>query len=454
MRPPLRFLVGFALLASACQPPSATMPPGVEPSYRPGQVLMLFEPETSPEARAALRAKYGARGVEVLPSGTERWVVAGESEALAGAIAREAGVKAAHPNWVRQIQVINPPDQDYATTQKQWHLLPEYLDMPAVWGNAGYATQAVTGQGVIVAVVDSGVDMEHPDLMGNIVQKDGTQAYIDVLVKEELKAPKLDGNGHGTHVAGIIAAGSGNTLHGSGSNQGNIVGVAPEAKLLPVRVMNARGGGEDFDIAKGIELAVDWRGNGDARVDLINLSIGGPKPSSTLAAALAYAARHGVLVVTAAGNYDEPVYYPAAYPGALAVGALNPQNARASYSCYGPQLALMAPGGADKDAASEIKGTRSGIYSTFPSYSNWSGKMFYGAQAGTSMATPVVAGVAALVLAQAKSQGKTLSPDQLRMRLLATATDIGDPGFDVKTGWGKINPARAMSYVKHDEGTP
>lgn len=451
MKAPLRFFVGLALFATACQPPLATTPPAVEPSYRPGEVLMRFAAEAAPEARAALRAKYGAAEVEVLPSGTERWVVSGAGEELAGAIAREAGVEAAHPNWTRQLQAINPPDEDYVSG-KQWHLGTEYLDMPTLWADsAGYGTQTVTGQGVIVAVVDSGVDMEHPDLMGNIVQKDGKPAYIDVLDKDTSVAPKLDGNGHGTHVAGIIAATSESGRHG---NLGNIVGVAPKAKLLPVQVMKANGGGEDFDIAKGIELAADWQGDNGARVDLINLSIGGPKPSATLAAALAYAAKRGILVVTAAGNYNEPVYYPAAYPGALAVGALNSRNERASYSCYGPELAIMAPGGADKDASSENKGTRSGIYSTFPSYPNYSGKMFYGAQAGTSMATPIVAGVAALIVAQAKSRNTSLTPDQLRMRLLATATDIGDAGFDVKTGWGRLEPVRALKWSKHDEVAP
>jgi subtilisin family serine protease len=194
---------------------------------------------------------------------------------------------------------------------------------------------------------------------------------------------------------------------------------------------------------------VDWRGDGGARVNLINLSIGGANPSAALAASLAYAARNGILVVAAAGNYNEPVYYPAAYPGALAVGALSPHNQRAGYSCYGPQLSVMAPGGADPSDASESKNGWSGIYSTFPTYANTSGKLYYGAQAGTSMATPVVAGIAALILAQ----NKHLTPEQLSMRLVATATDLGEPGFDDKTGWGMINPQRALKWVKHDEGT-
>lgn len=442
----LHVAVALALIATGCQPPSFLAPPTTG-THLDDQVLVRFEPETPDAARAALRAKYGAQGVEALPSGTERWHVNGAPRELAGAIASEAGVKAAQPNWVRQLQAFTPPDQDYPT--KQWHLQADYLGMSGIWDSSDYGAQSVTGAGVIVAVVDSGVDMSHPDLTDNIVKVNGSMASID-LVNDTFIAPTMDGNGHGTHVAGIIAAKSDPTIHGAGDNTGNILGVAPDAKILPVQVMRRDGGGDDFNIAKGIESAVDWRGDSGARVNLINLSIGGADPSPTLAASLAYAAKNNILVVTAAGNYNQPVYYPAAYPGALAVGALNPQGTRASYSCYGPQLAVMAPGGADPHDSSETKNGWSGIYSTFPSYPSYTGQLYYGAQAGTSMAAPVVAGIAALVLAQ----NKTLTPDQLKMRLVATADDIGSPGFDNLTGWGKINPKRALDWTTHDGGTP
>ena len=450
---PLSIAVTLALIATGCQAPAYMPPPTAKAgTHENDQVLVRFEPETAHAARAALRAKYGVDSIEALPSGTERWHVTGAPKELAGAIAREPGVKAAHPNWVRQLQAFTPQDQDY-TNEKQWHLRSGYLAMEQIWGSSSYGTMSVTGKNVIVAVVDSGVDMSHPDLSPNIVKVNGQMASID-LVDDTFQPPTMDGNGHGTHVAGIIAAKSDSTEHGTGSNKGNVLGVAPEAQILPVQVMRRDGGGDDFNIAKGIESAVNWRGDGNVKVDLINLSIGGADPSPTLAASLAYAAKNGVLVVAAAGNYNQPVYYPAAYPGALAVGALNPQGKRASYSCYGPQLAIMAPGGADPHEPSEAKGTWSGIHSTFPTYPNYSGQMFYGAQAGTSMAAPVGAGIAALVISQAKTSGQSLTPDQLKMRLVATADDIGDPGFDNLTGWGQVNPKRALDWVKHDGGTP
>lgn len=448
---PLHLAIALAVMATGCQNPSFLAPPTAE-THVAAQVLVAFEAETGTEAREALRAKYGAHDVETLPSGSERWRVTGAPTALAGAIAREAGVKGAQPNWVRRIQVI-PQDADYASTKKQWHLQADYLNMAQIWGSSAYGTQSVTGKGVIVAVVDSGVDMGHPDLSPNIAKDDkGQPAYID-LVADDFAYPGMDGNGHGTHVAGIIAAAAqtNGDLH---NGLGNIVGVAPEAQILPVQVMRADGGGDDFNIAKGIERAVDWTGQNGAKVKLINLSIGGADPSPTLAASLAYAAKNGVLVVAAAGNYNQPVYYPAAYPGALAVGALNPHGKRAGYSCYGPQLAVMAPGGAEPSTPSESLGEWGGIYSTFPRYvsgpSFQRNPTYYGAQSGTSMAAPVVAGIAALVLAQ----NPNLTPDQLKMRLVATADDIGDPGFDPMTGWGRVNPKRALDWTTHDGGTP
>jgi serine protease len=463
---PLHLGVALAVIVAGCQSPATMAPPTAE-SFVSGQVLVRFEPETGEATRAALREKYGARDVSALPSGTEQWHVSGAPRELSGAIARETGVEAAEPNWIRRLQAFAPQDLDYAgTTKKQWHLLSDYLDMAQIWESSRYTLQVATGQDVIIAVVDSGVDMSHPDLAANIVKAGGQQASID-LVDDNNKAPKLDGNGHGTHVAGILAAVSDSGTHGGTStyngekvNSGNIVGVAPNAKLLPVQVMRGDGGGNDFSIAKGIEKAVDWKGDNGIGVDLINLSIGGPEPSSALAAALGYAAKKGVLVIAAAGNSGSPVMYPAAYPGALAVGALNPQNKRAAYSCYGPQLGIVAPGGADPHEPDEAKGSWQGIYSTFPSYhalqggNSYTGTRYYEALSGTSMATPVVTGVAALVLAQAKSQGQRLTPDQLKMRLVATAQDIGTPGFDNLTGWGKIDPKRALDWVTHDGVTP
>lgn len=456
---PLHLGIGLAMVLTACQPLALMAPPTVE-TYLDDQVLVRFEAETAALAREALRAKYGARNVETLPSGTERWHVSGAPKALAGAIAREAGVKAAQPNWIRRLQAFSPPDKDYQN-QKQWHLQKGYLNMAEIWNDAGFSTQARPGAGITVAVVDSGVDLGHPDLLPNF-HKDASNRpiYLDEAPDASgTKVEQFDPNGHGTHVAGIIAAaaaGDGTTTYGTGSSAGNIVGVAPGAKLLPVRVMDSQGNGNDFTIAKGIDNAVAWRhpSDGTIKVNVINLSIGGPNPSPALAASLANAAKHGVLVIAAAGNYNVPVYYPAAYPGALAVGALTPHNQRASYSCYGPQLALMAPGGADPHEASEALNSWSGIHSTVPTYPNGTNKLYYGTLAGTSMATPVVTGVAALILAQNYPRNLSLTPDQLRMRLLATATDIGPPGFDNLTGWGMINPKRALEWVAHDEMTP
>ncbi len=452
---PLHLGVALAVIATGCQPPAVMAPPTAE-SYLAGQVLVRFEPETGEAARMALREKYGARDVEALPSGTERWHVSGTARELSGAIARETGVKAAQPNWIRRLQAFTPQDMDYAgSTKKQWHLLKDYLDMAEIWKDTGFTTQTLPGNGITVAVVDSGVDLSHPDLLPSLHKSaTGSALYLDEMPEDQHPAPTLDGNGHGTHVAGIIAASpaADGSAYGPSSNQGNVVGVAPGARILAVKVMRRDGGGNDFTIAKGIDNAVAWRHpeNSSIRVNVINLSIGGSEPSPTLAASLANATQNGVLVIAAAGNSGSPIMYPAAYPGALAVGALTPRNQRASYSCYGPQLSIVAPGGADPHEPTESLNTWSGIYSTFPTYSNYTNQQYYGAQSGTSMAAPVVTGIAALIL----SQNKNLTPDQLKMRLVATADDIGTPGFDNQTGWGKINPRRALDWTAHDGVTP
>jgi subtilisin family serine protease len=217
----------------------------------------------------------------------------------------------------------------------------------------------------------------------------------------------IDVNGHGTHVAGIIGAG----LNGVG-----VVGVAPEVTILPVRVLDANGVGPNSDIGKGITWAVDH----GAKV--INVSIGSDTKSASVSTAVGYAVDHGVTVVAAAGNggpTGKP-RYPAALSEVIAVGALDPNGDVASYSTNGDYVDVVAPG--------------TKIYSTkIPS--TW------GENTGTSMASPHVAALAALVI---DARG-SVSPGNMLRRLTSTATDAGPPGFDPAYGWGCINPIAAVN---------
>ena len=259
---------------------------------------------------------------------------------------------------------------------------PELLDL----GN---------GEGVIVAVLDTGVDATHPDLDGR------------VLTGWDSMDPSGDGrhdpNGHGTHVAGIIAATVNNSL--------GISGVAAGVTVLPVRVLDASGQGDDDELAYGIIWAVD---NG---AHIINMSIGGAVPSTLLEGAIDYAIQRDVLVVVAAGNdgafANEPSY-PAAYQQVLAVAATDSSDRRAIFSNSGPYVDIAAPG--------------SWIVSTWPG-----GR--YQSSSGTSMAAPFVAAAAALVQARTGVRGSALAD-----RLVGGAIDLGVSGWDEYFGAGLVNP--------------
>ena len=290
-------------------------------------------------------------------------------------------------------------------SEDQWYL--KTLNMNKVWSEHGQGQNGVT-----VAVLDTGVDYDHPDLAGRIIKGPD---YVDRDFD-----PK-DMHGHGTHVAGIITAGL--------NNQEGISGMAPNVSILAIRVLAADGSGSLFNIAKGIAYAA----NNGAKV--INMSLGSPsggKTMRTLANFLArYSAARGALIVAAAGNAGGPIGYPAAASEFLAVGAVNEEKYIASFSNRGEELDIVAPG--------------VDITSTFPTYevtANAAGlPQNYATLNGTSMATPMVSAVAAMMW----SQNPYLKPSEVRERLENTATDLGTIGNDSLYGHGLLNPEAALA---------
>ena len=253
---------------------------------------------------------------------------------------------------------------------------------------------------ILVAVVDTGVDYTHPDLTGKVV------LGYDFVNNDP---DPMDDNGHGTHVAGIVAAATNNGI--------GVASVGFDTRVLAVKVLDANGSGFYSTVAQGITYAAD---NG-ARI--INLSLRGTVSSSILQDAVNYAWSKGALVVAAAGNdgSNAPVY-PAAYPHVLAVAATDWNDERWGLSNYGDYVDVAAPG--------------VGIYST-----DWAGGVGpYASRSGTSMAAPHVAAVAALVL----SVDPGLSNDELAALLTSTADDKGDPGWDPYYGAGRINAYAAV----------
>lgn len=272
------------------------------------------------------------------------------------------------------------------------------------------AWKAATGVGVTVAVVDTGVQASHPDLAGRVLQG------YDFVGKDTNAS---DANGHGTHVAGIIAANTYNSI--------GVAGMTKSAKVLPVRVLDANGEGTDADVASGII----WAANHGA--DVISLSLAGPK-SSAESSAVAYALSKGVAVVAAAGNDGCPLFGPAAsYPGAdtgvIGVGAVTRTSTIASYSSCGSWVDVSAPGGDTTSAG--------GIYSTYFGSS-------YASLSGTSMATPYAAATAALAIEEI---GPGWTPAGVAQVMGATATDLGSSGRDNNYGAGLINPVAMLNHI-------
>lgn len=284
---------------------------------------------------------------------------------------------------------------------------------------------------VVAAVVDTGVDPRHPELASRLLPMIDLVGGDTVAAKGKLVDFRgRDGNGHGTHVSGLVLA---------------TIGPLNPIAILPIKAINHTGVGDDSAIADGIHRAVDWRDptHPSRRVRVINLSVGGRTSSKALEDALSYANSSDVLVVVAAGNRQRDVDYPAALPTALAVSATTVQEGLAGYSNRGSSVALSAPGG-DGEAA---------ITSTWPTYltatdldKDVASPHARGTMVGTSMAAPHVTGAAALLFAQDPS----LTSAQVRVRLQAWSVNLGPVGPNGYFGVGRLFVPGALAKGDHD----
>jgi subtilisin family serine protease len=291
---------------------------------------------------------------------------------------------------------------------QQWNL-------DIVESDAAHAT--ATGAGAVVAVIDSGVFATHPDLGGRLLPG---YDFVDN------DATPQDGNGHGTHVTGIVAANEGNGV-GVGS-------VAPGATVMPLRALDDDGGGDTVNVAKAIDYAVAHGAN------VINLSLGSDVPlvgavgDDDFNAALGRAAAANVTIVAAAGNNSVPICEQPSIAGAvLCVGSVDSRRMRSAFSSSPGDRGLMAPGG------SALPITGEDVLST------WNDGA-YQEVAGTSQATPHVSGVAALLVSLGL-RGKAVAD-----RILATATDEGTAGPDEVYGAGILNAKAAVAGLKPGGG--
>ncbi|SNQ60607.1 S8 family peptidase [Candidatus Methanoperedens nitratireducens] len=275
------------------------------------------------------------------------------------------------------------------------------INAPAVWQN----TSTNKGTGIKVAILDTGIQSNHPDLINNIKGGVNFAGRPDGSTNPRYWTDK---NGHGTHVAGIVAA--------VGDNDIGVIGVAPEAHLYAVKVLNNAGSGYTSDIIQGLQWAAD-------NAQIASMSFGSSYYNQAEKDAIDAARAKGLILIAAAGNSGDGnpstnnVGYPARYNNVIAVAATNSNDVVASWSSDGLEVDVSAPG---VDILSTYKGSS------------------YAYLSGTSMATPYVTGTVALMLKAG------ISANDIQSKLQATAVDINAPGFDVFSGYGRINAFSAI----------
>ena len=376
-------------VATRVAPPLAA--PSLKAQIVPRRLVVGLDAKRVARTRATAAAD--SLGATVKTNvGTSRFVTVSvppsrSASTVARSLAKLPGVRYVQPEHVVHAE-YTPSDPDYPT---QWGL-------PAIGATSAWDV-TMGSPDVVVAVVDTGINSSNPDLAGQVLTADGVN-FVDPTYDAS------DDNGHGTHVAGIIAASMDDGIGGTG--------LAPGCRLMPVKVLDGTGSGTDAQVAAGIDWAVDH----GAKV--INMSLGGSGTSAVLDDAAAYAEGNDVTLVAAAGNdgaYETDIY-PAAAPGVVAVGATGRDDDIAPFSNWGPYVDVAAPG--------------VGILSTW----NDGGMR---TESGTSMATPFVSAAIALVRSEFG-----LSSAQAIARLEATAKDLGGAGRDDHYGYGRIDVSMAL----------
>lgn len=318
--------------------------------------------------------KVDALGVYVLK------VVPRERQALIDALNTLEAVEYAESNYITKFSQVTPNDPEF--NSGQYGL--KQIKAPLAW-------DVTKGGDALIAVIDTGVNSQHPDLANKVALN------YNFLTNSSVAS---DDNGHGTHVAGIIAAGTNNNI--------GVAGVSWNNKIMNLKALNQNGYGTDISISKAIIFAVD---NG---AKVMNLSLGRQAYGSTLESAVNYATSRNVVVVAAAGNFGTSrLVYPASYDRVIAVSAIDSTDNKAAFSSWGDWIDLSAPG-------VEIQST--------------SLSLGYERKSGTSMAAPFVAGTASLVWAS----GAT-SADDVINKLRVNADDIGDSGPDLFFGAGRLD---------------
>ncbi|HVM07363.1 MAG TPA: S8 family serine peptidase, partial [Acidimicrobiales bacterium] len=381
-----------ALAGTAVGPgaPAAAVPLSADAPWDPTTVLVKLTPSARGEIAAVARA-HGARAGE--PLGGDAFEVATNGRSVAElrrALGRDARVEYVEPNYIRRATAVAPPNDPHYTHQDELR----FARLPQAWDVAEGAPS------IKVAVLDTGADFAHPDLLGTVLPG------YDFVGNDDPNPDDESSSSHGTLVAGVIGARTGNAV--------GIAGGAYRTTVLAVRVLDQNGAGRDSDIAQGIRWAAD-------NAHVMNLSLGGPFSSRTLTDAISYARSKDVVVVASAGNSgsSEP-QYPAAAAGVIAVGATDPAGRTTWFSQHGPWVDITAVG----------------VYVRSTTRHDGFDDAF-----GTSFSGPQVAAAAALV----RQQNPSWKADDVAARLFATARDAGPAGKDDFYGHGIVDAFAAVS---------
>lgn len=422
-------------------------------TYKADSLVVGFDPDTSAETGGAA---IEAASVGTVETGGPRSALVkvkrGSSlKSVAKRIAKRKGVRYVKPNYIARVAdnfVPNDPGLGGpGDWQKvQWNFVGEYgINVLPAWGalrDLGFEG----GAGVTVAVIDTGVAYENrgrfrrsPDLVNVNIRS----PYDFILRKRNAN----DRNGHGTHVA--------STIFESTNNARYVTGIAYGATMMPIRALNSRGLGDEITVARAVRYAAN-RG-----AQVINLSVEfdvrlNERDLPAISAAMRYARSKGSLVVAAAGNQQaRRVAFPARSKYAMAVGATTANGCLAEYSDVGSGLDIVAPGGgADSTVIDARAGSSDRSNCRFNNSALPIRQVTFGRSVkrfglpssyqGTSMASPHVAGAAALVIASGKL-GPTPAPAAVAERLQATARDLGFPGYDTRYGFGLLNVGAAVT---------
>ncbi|MEJ5311036.1 MAG: S8 family peptidase [Anaerolineae bacterium] len=427
---PIRLIFTLLLIAgmllSTAPVPTRAKPspdPAADPldvAFAPGELLVRFAAGAVSNTTQLTLEKYAMSTIRTLYNSDVQLMRVQEGQELevAAALNADPGVIYAEPNYIYHAFDLVPTDADYG---RQW--AHPKIQSPGAWG-------ITTGSSdIVIAIIDTGVDTSHPDLIDKIV------AGIDYV--DDDNAP-VDANGHGTHVAGIAAAVTNNGV--------GVAGMSWGAKIMPVRVLDHQGNGYNADIVEGITWAYQHG------ADILNLSLGGTVKLDSMQDAINKAHAAGSLVVAAMGNCRyatggcssaNPTQYPAAYDNVMAVAATDSGDTYAYYSQYGSHCDIAAPGG-------ELTrlGDPNGIYSTMPTYAVYMTTYYgyltnYDFLQGTSQATPHVSGLAALIWSMAPA----MTNDEVQNLIEQTAVDLGPVGKDPDYGWGRINAHAALATI-------